>query len=45
MIFNNLQTFNNTLTLIINGFNKILPVENNYITINSRKGVTNRSEL
>jgi len=39
MIFNNLQTFNNTLTLIIIGFNKYDGSGNGFIITDNCKGV------
>jgi hypothetical protein len=39
MIFNNIQTFNNTLTLITIGFNKYEGTGNGFIITDNRNGV------
>ena len=39
MIFNNIQTFNNTLTLMTIGFNKYEGTGNGFIVTDNRKGV------
>jgi hypothetical protein len=39
MIFNNIQSFNNTLTLMTIGFNKYEGTGNGFIVTDNRKGV------